>query len=368
MEENKIYLKIVENIDLAPQTAPKDEDGFSKAFIEFLKLLYTPEEAELVQYLKIGMKNFKSAADIGQASEKSEDEVKALLDPLHKKGRVIGFGGNYMLPSIPQILNNHQFYPEVGPDDVKAAELYQQFFIKDGFYKYYESSEKGTQIMRVIPVQRAVKQDQKILDSEEAHKIIDAVSNLQLVPCPCRTRTEKMGVRECKDDHPVASCIMPGAAAGYFQSIGRGKKVNADEAKKYFDEMQDKGLVGTTENFEDPNHVIICLCCSCCCSQIRGRTKWENPDAVAPSNFVAEAGEGCIMCGACEDRCFFEAITLDEDAGRPIVDADKCIGCGVCAVGCEQEVIQLVRLEREKPYKSSRELFKKIAIENREGG
>jgi len=367
MSEESVYLKIWENIDQAPQRAPKADGEVSKAFIEFLKLLYTPEEAELVQHLKIGMKNFKSAADIGQLSGKSEDEVNAILEPISKKGRVIGFGGNYMLPSIPQIFNNHQFYPEVKPDDVAAAELYQQFFIKDGFYKYYESSEKGTQIMRVIPVQRAVKHGQKVLDSEEAHKIIDACSNLQLVPCPCRTRTEKMGVRECKDDHPVASCIMPGTSASYFQALGMGEKVTADEAKKYFDEMQDQGLVGTTENFEDPRHAVICLCCSCCCSQIRGRTRWQNPDAVAPSNFVPEADEGCVMCGDCVDRCFFGAITIDEEAGRAVADADKCIGCGVCAIGCEQEVLRLKRVERETPYPSSRELFKKVAKENREG-
>ncbi len=362
-----VYLKIMENIDLGPQTAPKANGEFSMAFIEFLKLLYTPEEAELVQYLRIGMRSFKSAEELAGACGKSEDEVKAILEPLNKNGRVIGFRGNYILPFIPQILNIHHFHPEVGPDDLKAAELYQQFFIKDGYYKYYESSEKGTQIMRAIPVKRAIEHGQKILDSEEAHQIIDAVKNIQLVPCPCRTRTEKMGIRECKDNNPVASCIMTDNSAAYFQAVGKGKKVDAEEAKKYFDEMQDLGLVGTTDNFEDSSHTVICLCCSCCCSQIRGRTRWENPDAVAPSNFVPEADESCVMCGDCLDRCFFEAITLDEDAGRAVVNADKCIGCGVCAIGCEQESLKLKRVEREKPYANSRELMKKVAIENREG-
>jgi len=361
------YLKIAENIDQGPQTAPRAEGEFSKAFIEYLKLLYKPEEAELVQRLKMGMKNFQSAADLAQASGRTEDEVKNLLDPLVQKGRVVGFGGSYMLPAIPQIVNNHQFSPDVGPDDLKAAELYQQFFIKEGYYRYYESSEQGTQIMRVIPVQRSIKHDEKILDTDEAHRIIDAVSNLQLVPCPCRTRTEKMGTRECKDHNPVASCIMVEMSAGYFQAMGMGRKVTAEEAKKYFDEMQDHGLVGTTENYDDPRHTVICLCCECCCSQTRGRTRWENPDAIAPSNFVAESGEECVMCGECLDRCMFKAISLDEDQARAVVDADKCMGCGVCAIACEQEAMRLARLEREKPYANSRELFKKIAKENRGG-
>ena len=146
------YRKIVDNIDQGPLTAPREGKEFSPAFLDYLKLLYTPAEAELVQHLKMGMK-FTSAADLARLCGKSEEEVRAVLDPLAKKGRVIGFGANYSLPPVPLILNNHQFRDETGPDDVPAARLYQKFFIRDGFYKFYESSKQGTQIMRVIPVQ-----------------------------------------------------------------------------------------------------------------------------------------------------------------------------------------------------------------------
>jgi Pyruvate/2-oxoacid:ferredoxin oxidoreductase delta subunit len=271
----------------------------------------------------------------------------------------------YALPPIQMILNHHQFREEIGPDDLAAAELYQQFFIRDGFYRFYESSVKGTQIMRVIPVKQTVRQGQQILDTEEAHKIIDAVEHLRLVPCPCRTRTEKLGVRECKDKFPIADCIMMETSAQYFELLDIGKKVTADEAKLYFDEMQGLGLVGTTENYEAAGHTVICLCCDCCCSQLRGRTRWENPDAVAPSNFVAESNEDCAMCGECVERCFFKAIRLDEENGRAIVDGDKCMGCGVCTLACAQDAMRLKRLEREMPYLGPRELFKKIARENR---
>jgi MinD superfamily P-loop ATPase len=127
--------------------------------------------------------------------------------------------------------------------------------------------------------------------------------------------------------------------------------------------------VGTTENYEDSGHTVICLCCDCCCSQLRGRTRWENPDAVAPSNFVAESNEDCVMCGECVDRCFFKAIELDEALGRAVIDEDKCMGCGVCTLTCAQEALRLKRVEREKPFSGPRELYKKIAVENRgEGG
>ncbi len=360
------YLRIWDAIDQGPQTAPKAGDEASQTFVDFLKLLYGPEEAELVQHLKMGMK-LKSAADVASDAGVAEDEVNRILEALVKKGRLIGLGDNYSIPFIPLLLNNHQFVAEIGPDDLEAAKLYLKFFIEEGYYKYYESSEKGTQIMRVIPVEKSVRAEQKILDTEEAHHIIDAVENLSLVPCPCRTRTEKLGIRECRDRFPVANCIMTDMSAAFFQNLGIGKKVTADEAKQYFSEMQELGLVGTTDNHQDKGHTVICMCCDDCCSQLRGRTRWANPDAVAPSNFVARSNENCVMCGDCVDRCFFDAISLDEEQGGAVVDEAKCMGCGVCTFACPEEALRLERLEREQPFANSRELIKRVAVENREG-
>ena len=366
MSEEQTYYRIAEKIDSGPLGAPKAGDSYSGAFIDYLKLLYTPEEAELVQHLEMPMK-FKPAAEVAEAAGRDESEVKEVLDGLAGKGYVMGFGGTYAFPVIASIVNLHNFSQEVGPDDLKAARLYQDFFIRDGFYKYYESSEEGTPIMRVIPVESAVEHDQKILDTEEAHKIIDACDNLTLVPCPCRTRTEKMGTRECKDRNPIGFCIMVGISVPYFDMMGLGRKVTAEQAKSYFDEMQKLGLVGTTENYSDSGHMVICLCCDCCCSVLRGRTRWDNPAAFAPSNFVARANGDCVLCGTCEERCFFDAITMDEELGRAVVDPEKCVGCGVCTIGCDQEAMKLQRLDRNEPFPGLKELFSTVARENRGG-
>lgn len=365
MDDNAYY-DLAVKIDGGPLRAPRVGDDFSKAFMDYLALLYLPDEAEIVQHLEMPLK-LKPASEVAEVSGRGESEVRDILDSLAKRGLLMGFGDAYSLPTIAFLLNIRALKPEIEPGDLEAARLYQKFFIEDGFYRYYESSEKGTPIMRVIPVGEGVENGQRILESEEAHAIIDACSDVSLVPCPCRSRTQKMATRECKDNNPVGFCIMVGISVPYFDMMGLGKKVTAQQAKDYFDEMLGLGLVGMTENYEDPRHSVICLCCGCCCSIVRGRTRWDNADAFAPSNFVARASEDCILCGDCAERCLFDAISIDENEGRAVVDADECAGCGVCAAACNQEAMRLVRLERAQAFPGPKELYSTVARENREG-
>jgi ferredoxin len=64
---------------------------------------------------------------------------------------------------------------------------------------------------------------------------------------------------------------------------------------------------------------------------------------LAPSGYVAEVHEGCDRCGACVDACHFNAISLDDETEKAIVDSGKCMGCGVCEDVCPSEWIRLQR-------------------------
>jgi ferredoxin len=361
------YLRIAQNLDRGPLTAPKVGDDISPAFIGFLKLLFSDEEAELVQHLPQSRKHAKTAAEVAELSGTNSEHVSSTLDSLFARGLVIGMGGEYSIPPIPTFLNYHQHQTELGPDDIEAAKFYKQFFVKEGFYRYYEGSEQGTQVSRVVPVRKAIRYEEKILDTEEAHEVIDGVEHLRLVPCPCRTRTEKLGERQCTDHNPVGFCITMGNSALYFQHLGWGRRVTAEQAKSYLDEMNELGLVAATDNFVHWDHSVICLCCGCCCSQIGGRTLWDNPDAVAPANYLAESNEDCAMCGACEERCPFGAISVDDELERSVAQPELCMGCGVCTYVCPEEALGLARYDRHQPLTDARELYTRITIENRGG-
>lgn len=368
MKYQSAYMNIAQNLeDQDPHTTPKNEDGsFHEAFISYLKLTYTPEEAEIVQYLNHGAA-FSTVQEVADSSGNDLEYVERILSEVHAKNAIVGFGKLYSMPPIPVLININHFYQDMKPGDVEAARLYQEFFIKGGFYKYYEASKRGTSMARVIPINRAIEANQEVLSAEEAHDYIlnHSADELALVPCPCRTRTEKLGIRECKDKFPIGACIMMGPAAIHFESLDLGKRVSKQQAISYFDEMQEHGLIGQTIN-ANYGDMLICLCCGCCCSQVRGRTRWENPDALSPSNFVPKPDEDCVGCETCVDRCILEALAMDENTGVIQVDIDKCIGCGICTLKCPQESLKLYRHKRTTPFETSQELMEIVSVENRE--
>jgi len=185
-------------------------------------------------------------------TKREPQEITAIFEGAHAKYALMGLmeKDQHALPTIFYIFNYHNRYPEIKSGDLEAARLYQEFFVKEGFYKRFETSDKGTPAFRAIPVGRSIEAKQKVLTSEEAH---DRINNLEtdtiaLVPCPCRTRTEKLGIRECKDKFPIGACIIPGDNGRKFVDLGMGKSVTKEQTIKYLDEMQDYGLVVNSDN------------------------------------------------------------------------------------------------------------------------
>ncbi len=369
METQSAYDKIALKIDdQDPHTAPKNDDGnIHEAFIKHLKLTYSPEEAEIVQHLNL-LDAFTSSEEVAEISGKELSYVEKILSEVHRKNSIIGLENMYCIPPVPLIVNIQQFYPEIRKNDIEAAGLYQDYFIRDGFYRFYEASKKGTPMARILPINKSIDKNQKILIGEEAHDYImnNSAEEIAMVPCPCRVRTEKMEKRECKDKFPIASCLMMGEAAVHFTMTGVGEMVSKEKAIAYFDEMVELGLIGQTFN-ASYGDMVICLCCGCCCSQVRGRTKWDNPDALGSANFAARPGDDCLGCELCIDRCLIGSITMDDDTDQVVIDHEKCIGCGICTLTCPQETLKLHRFERSTPPGTSAELLERVATENREG-
>lgn len=49
--------------------------------------------------------------------------------------------------------------------------------------------------------------------------------------------------------------------------------------------------------------------------------------------------DGCVSCGLCLKACPGEAMGIDEQSGRAVIDKSHCLECGSCAEVCPKQVI-----------------------------
>ena len=360
------YEVIIEKMKEYPAGIPMRDGKVSPAFEEYIKLLFTPEEAEIAQHLEIRPLPVEV---IAQRIGKPEDETKEILDRFTNSGAIHDIFGYSLFLIMPHLMNtgfkNSNAFKKLGR---RGAELFQEFFIEDKFYKRYESSDAGTPQSRVIPIDKSIRHNNEIVNTEEVHRIIDeCIKPIVITDCPCRGRTDLLGTRECKGKYPVKeSCFQLGFFGEYFLRSGQGRELSVEEAHQLVDKNAKLGLIFTTDNSKDPNHQILCCCCGCCCSLLRGITRFEdkNENCTAKANYLAAVDPDlCQGCGLCQERCVFEAVKMDGEIA--LVSPDKCFGCGVCAVTCPEKAIALRRIERSHIYDNVLELGIKMYTENR---
>ena len=361
------YNVILEKMREYPNDIPLDDEGnISSAFREYIKLMFTPEEAEIVQHLDIKPLTVNA---IAKRIGKDRKETKLILKEMADQGIIQDIGGYSYFLTVAHLFNiGFKYSKAMERLGKKGADLYQQFFINDKYYKRYESSDAGTPLTRIIPIDKSVDRQSQISNAEEIHGIIeDCQEPIVITDCPCRNRTDLLGERECKDKYPIEeSCFQLGPFGHYFVKRGEGKILSREEAHQKVNKFAKLGLVFTTENVKVANHVLVCCCCECCCAFLRGMTRFEdkNENCVAKSNYIASVDKDlCEGCDVCETRCVFNAIALKNQISS--VDPTKCYGCGVCAVTCPTGAIRLHREERSKIFDTHKELTETIYKENR---
>lgn len=360
------YEVILQKMRKYPSDIPFKDGKISDAFRDYIKLLFTPEEAEIAQHLETRP---LSVGTLAKRIGKDLKETRQILNDMTDKGIIQDIGGYSYFIAMAHLLNMgfkySKSYKRLGK---KGAELYQQFFIEEKFYKRYESSDAGTSMTRIVPIDTSIDHKSEILNAEEIHQIFDECKGpIVITDCPCRNRTDILGIRECKDKYPIEeSCFQLGLFGKYFIKRGEGRELSLKEAHQLIDKYAKLGLIFTTENVKDPNHFVICCCCACCCALLRGMTRFEekNEHCVAKSNYISKVDQDmCKGCGLCAERCPFKAITVENK--KAIVDPSRCYGCGACAITCPTGAIKLHREERSYIYENALKLSSKIYQENR---
>lgn len=322
-----IYERLREILDAHPTTAPK-----AKSIGEILKILFTPQEAAVAAQMSYKM---KTPAAIAQKAGISEVETLQHLEAMAKKGIIAarikdGEKSYALVPLIPGVFEFPFMKGGGTPLHERLGKLWEEYH-----HEALGASFAGnpTPLMRVVAVDKSIAARDRIHPYEEVKNFINNASFIALTNCACR-----ISVAGC--DKPKEVCLIFDSAAQFLVEYGFARRISKEEGLKVLDTADEAGLVHTSNNSTDQAN-LICNCCPCCCTVLRGRTQLKHPHAFEPSRFEALVrADECTGCGICaEERCPMKAIAMVDDVA--VVNAAECIGCGLCVTGCPTGAIVL---------------------------
>ena len=345
-----VYERLREILDAHPTGAPR-----SPVFEKIVRMLFTPEEAEILTHMNFSPKPVEAiASDSGVPVAEADRMLGALADRVLVFSREKDGKRSYgLLPTIPGLFEFPFMRGEMTPDLEKLGELWEDYH-RDGLGESFAGNP--TPVARVVPVEKSVAAPLRVHPYEEVRKIIDSVDFISLGQCACRVT-----MKRC--DKPTETCLFFDAPARFLVEKKYARRITREEAYAVLERAEEEGLVHTSTNTADKVG-FICNCCRCCCIILRGMTELKLPHPFSPSGFrAAVKADDCIGCGVCaDDRCPVDAINMKEDLA--VVEAGTCIGCGLCVTACPVEAIALVRRDDgpEIPA-TTREMLGKLLTE-----
>ena len=177
------------------------------------------------------------------------------------------------------------------------------------------------------------------LPIEEIEKVIKNATHISVGPCPCRM------IHEGNCDKPLYSCMKIDSFSEYVSALEKketerggergnkySKDLTTDEALAVVRNARKHGLILSLESCVSPYQNQICMCCTCCCVELRLR-EILGPAMGPYGPYVPEVDAGnCNGCGKCVKRCPYNTIEMKDE--KAVINLDKCAHCGICAEAC----------------------------------
>ena len=327
-----IYERLREVLDSHPSTAPK-----AKSIDEILRTLFTPAEAAVAVTMSY---KAKSPAAIAKIAGLPEDEAKQNLEAMADKGIIFSRNKDGaklygLVPLIPGVFEFPFMKGGQTPMHKRLGKLWEAYHDEALGASF---AGNPTPLMRVVAVEKSITPQDRIHPYEEVKNFINDASYIALANCACR-----VSVDAC--DKPKEVCLIFDGMGEFLVERGFAREINKEEGLKVLDISEAAGLVHTSNNSAEKAN-LICNCCRCCCTVLRGRTQLNHPHAFEPSRFEALVyAEDCTGCALCiDERCPMNAIDLIDDIA--VVKTADCIGCGLCVTGCPTGAIRLTERQQ----------------------
>ncbi len=323
-----VYKKLAVHLDQLPGGYPSTDTGVE---LRILRRLFSEEEARLA--LKLSLLP-EEAAVIARRAKMPVPDIEEQLESMAKKGLIFRLSRKKRPPKYMAT----QFV--IGIWEYHVNDL-DHDLIRD-FNEYLPAlmdmkTWKKAPQLRTVPVNQSLDAKLQAMPYENAVDMVKQHRHFVEAPCICRREHRMMG-QGC--DKPEGSCLIMGVASEYYEKNGLGRKITQEEALQILEKADEQGLV--LQPSFSKKIANICCCCGCCCQVLLNIKKTSEPASMIASAFtVALNAQVCIGCGVCERRCQIDAISLKEDKAE--VEVRRCIGCGLCVSTCPAGALTLVR-------------------------
>jgi len=339
VDEGVAYHLLQERLDRMVTGAPD-----SPVLQQILRLLFTPEEAELAARIPTLCSLKALAKRVGRDVAGLDSMIIAMAG----RGLVLDLEhrGERWVCLAPVVIGFFEFtFMRVG-DDAEAhrlAELFEEYMYSGEERSFAHAVFRGNvQIGRSLVREEWIPDEPgvEVLDWERATWVVSSAHSVAVSTCPCRKHAELLG-KGC--GKPQRTCLTFNGAADTLVRARLAEPISNEEGMEVLRLSKQAGLAQTADNVQREVSYL-CNCCGCCCGMMQAIRGAGIADAIVSSNWLAETDfTNCRGCKKCFRRCPADAITMVSNEGKgkrvlwAVVDEDKCLGCGVCVDICHWE-------------------------------
>ena len=332
---DSLYGALRVHLDRGPVPFPPSLTGVD---LRLLRSLFSPADATIALELSALPEPVSTIAR-RLARPDEVDDVRRDLEGMANRGIIHQTGptGRERYGKLPFAVGIYELQVDHLTADLERDA--RQYFDEE-FGQAFRSSP--TRQMRTVPVGAAFRATSPVASTADVRAMILASPGpFAVLRCICRHGKDLLG-EPCRTTTLRENCLTLGSGAETMMRRGAAHPVGREEMLALVERANTEGLVLQTQNAAAPS--FICCCCGCCCNVLTSARRLPQPASRFASTHRAEVvATECSTCGTCTERCPMQAIGVD--TGGPVVDLDRCIGCGLCVTSCTSGAFRLAERE-----------------------
>ncbi|MBR0193838.1 MAG: FAD-dependent oxidoreductase [Bacilli bacterium] len=236
--------------------------------------------------------------------------------PLEDKPKVKRYMLSYFVPGSAELMNSS--VDRIAKNPAVANMFERMTFIPLAGITEMLPPGGGGVGMHVIPVEKAIENEQESLDIEHiSHWMKKYEGHISAGICSCRASRAMLG-DGCIDD-VNDWCLQFGDMADYTVETGRAHYITKERALEIFELAEKNGFVHQITNIDGENKIFdICNCDVKICNALRTALLFNTPYLERSAYTANVTKDKCVACGQCVQNCPAGAVKL----GQKLCKAD----------------------------------------------